>query len=62
MQTEENKNKPYFEMLDTMQEMGSINMFGAPAELRKVFPELGRHEAMSITGAWMKTKKVDNDE
>jgi hypothetical protein len=62
MQTEENKNKPYFEMLDTMQEMGGINMFGAPAELRKVFPELNRHEAMSITGEWMKSKKVNNDE
>ena len=60
MQTEE--NKPYFDMLDTMQEMGSINMFGAPAELRKVFPELNRHEAMSITGEWMKSKKVNNDE
>ena len=61
MQTEENKNKPYFEMLDTMQEMGSINMFGAPAELRKVFPELGRHEAVYITGAWMKAQKEKND-
>ena len=61
MQTEENKNKPYFEMLDTMQEMGGINMFGAPAELRKVFPELGRHEAVDITGAWMKAQKEKND-
>ena len=61
MQTEENKNKPYFEMLDTMQEMGSINMFGAPAELRKVFPELGRREAVDITGAWMKTQREKND-
>ncbi len=61
MQTEENKNKPYFEMLDTMQEMGSINMFGAPAELRKVFPELGRHEAVDITGAWMKAQREKND-
>tara|TARA_Y100000004_G_scaffold143082_1_gene162761 strand:+ start:1466 stop:1651 length:186 start_codon:yes stop_codon:yes gene_type:complete len=61
MQIEENKNKPYFEMLDTMQEMGSINMFGAPAELRKVFPELGRHEAVDITGAWMKAQREKND-
>ena len=34
MQTEENKYKPYFEMLDTMQEMGGVNMYGAPAELQ----------------------------
>ena len=61
MQIEENKNKPYFDMLDTMQEMGSINMFGAPAELRKVFPELGRHEAVDITGAWMKAQREKND-
>ena len=61
MQIEENKNKPYFEMLDTMQEMGSINMFGAPAELRKVFPDLGRHEAVDITGAWMKAQREKND-
>tara|TARA_R100000458_G_scaffold57114_1_gene62805 strand:+ start:43 stop:225 length:183 start_codon:yes stop_codon:yes gene_type:complete len=60
MQTEE--NKPYFDMLDTMQEMGSINMFGAPAELQKVFPELGKHEAMSITGAWMKAQRENNNE
>ena len=59
---DQNENKPYFDMLDTMQKMGSINMFGAPAELRKVFPELGKHEAMSITGAWMKAQRENNNE
>lgn len=62
MQTEENKYKPYFEMLDTMQEMGSVNMYGAPAELRKVFPKLKRHEAVDIAGAWMKAQRENNNE
>jgi hypothetical protein len=48
--------KEYFEMLDTMQEMGAVNMFGAPAKLREVFPNLGRREAMSITSEWMQSK------
>jgi|TARA_R110000772_G_scaffold52101_1_gene119557 hypothetical protein len=48
--------KEYFEMLDTMQEMGDVNMFGAPAKLREVFPNLGRREAMSITSEWMQSK------
>jgi|TARA_B110000259_G_scaffold185816_1_gene235673 hypothetical protein len=48
--------KEYFEMLDTMQEIGDVNMFGAPAKLREVFPNLGRREAMSITSEWMQSK------
>jgi hypothetical protein len=48
--------KEYFEMLDTMQEIGDVNMFGAPAKLREVFPNLGRREAISITSEWMQSK------
>ena len=57
-----NENQPYFDMLDSIQETGSLNMFGAPAKLRELFPELHRREAMSITTEWMKTKTVASDE
>ena len=40
---------------------GGMNMYGAPAMLRELFPELGRREAMDITTAWMKSK-VNSDE
>ncbi len=53
---------PYFVMLDLMQESGQMNMFGAPAKLRELFPELHKREAMSITTEWMKTKTVAGDE
>ena len=63
MRTEKNTNnknyEPYFDLLDTMQ--GGMNMYGAPALLRELFPELGRREAMDITTAWMKSK-VSGDE
>jgi hypothetical protein len=58
MHTEENnkgsKYQPYFDLLDTMQ--SGMNMYGAPAKLRELFPELPRREAMDITVAWMKSK------
>ena len=63
MQTEENNNnnkyKPYFDLLDTMQ--GGMNMYGAPAMLRELFPTLAKREAIDITTAWMKSK-VGSDE
>lgn len=52
---------PFFVMLDLMQESGQMNMFGAPAKLRELDPDLGRREAMSIVTDWMKSKVV-NDE
>ena len=47
---------PYFVMLDLMQESGQMNMFGAPAKLREVHPELGRGESVDIASQWMKSK------
>ena len=58
----ENPNKPYFDMLDTMQETGQMNMFGAPAKLRELDPDLGRHESIAIASEWMKSKTVNNDD
>lgn len=61
MQTEENKNKPYFDMLDTMQEEGSFNMMHGPQMLREMF-DIGKHESIDIASKWLKSKTVDNDE
>ena len=47
---------PYFVMLDLMQESGQMNMFGAPAKLREVHPELGRRESIDVASEWMKSK------
>ena len=67
MQTEENNNnnnnnndyETYFSLLDTMR--NGMNMYGAPAKLRELFPDLGRREAMDITAAWMKSKVGESD-
>ena len=64
MQTEENTNNtneyaPYFDLLDTMQ--GGMNMYGAPAMLRELFPTLAKREAIDITTAWMKSKVGESD-
>jgi len=53
---------PYFVMLDLMQESGQMNMFGAPAKLRELHPELGRRESVDITGEWMKSKTVGGND
>ena len=55
-----NNREYYFEILDTMQEMGSVNMFGAPAELTKHF-DVPRREAVDIVGDWMKSKVVNKE-
>ncbi|OUV26637.1 MAG: hypothetical protein CBC57_02050 [Euryarchaeota archaeon TMED97] len=55
-----NNREYYFEILDTMQEMGSVNMFGAPAELTKHF-DVPRREAVDIVGEWMKSKVVNKE-
>jgi len=47
---------PYFVMLDLMQESGQMNMFGAPAKLREIHPELGRRESIDVASEWMKSK------
>jgi len=57
-----NENQPYFDMLDSIQETGSLNMFGAPAKLREIHPGLGRRQAVDVVSEWMKTKTVASDE
>ena len=54
-----NDREYYFEILDTMQELGSVNMYGAPAELTKHF-DVPRREAMAIVTEWMKSKVVND--
>ena len=56
-----NTNKPYFDMLDTMQEEGSFNMMHGPQMLREMF-DIGKRESIDITSEWVKSKTVDNHE
>jgi|TARA_R110000751_G_scaffold15614_4_gene50427 hypothetical protein len=53
---------PYFVMLDLMQESGQMNMYGAPAKLRELHPELGRRESVDVASEWMKSKTGAGDE
>ena len=53
---------PYFVMLDLMQESGQMNMHGAPTKLRELHPDMSKRESIDITGEWMKSKTLDNDE
>ena len=53
---------PYFVMLDLMQESGQMNMLGSPTKLRELHPDMSKRESIDITGEWMKSKTVDNDE
>ena len=52
-----NENKPYFDILDTMQEEGSFNMMHGPKMLREMF-DLNKHESIAIASEWIKTKTV----
>ena len=56
-----NENKPYFDMLDTMQEEGSFNMMHGPQMLREMF-DISKRESIDIASEWIKSKTVDNDE
>jgi hypothetical protein len=58
----EKENLRYFVMLDLMQESGQMNMFGAPAKLREVYPDMSKRQSIDITSEWMKSKTVNNDE
>jgi len=49
---------PYFVMLDIIQESGGVNMFGAPAQLRELHPELNKRDSVDVVGEWMKSKVV----
>ena len=53
---------PYFVMLDLMQESGQMNMYGAPAKLRELHPELGKRESIDVVAGWMKSKTGGDNE
>ena len=53
---------PYYVMLDLMLESGKMNMFGAPAKLRELYPGIGKRESIDVVSGWMKNKTGDNDE
>ena len=50
---------PYFVMLDLMLESG---MYGAPAKLRELHPELGKRESIDVVAGWMKSKTGGDNE
>ena len=51
----ENKHKQYFDILDSMQNEGTVNMFDAPRILREMF-DVGKRESIDITSAWMNSR------
>lgn len=53
----ENQHKEYFDILDSMQHEGTVNIFDAPRILREMF-DVGKRESIDITSAWMKSKTV----
>ena len=57
----ENKHKEYFDILDSMQNEGTVNIFDAPRILREMF-DVGEQESIDITGAWKKRKTEVNDD
>jgi len=57
----ESEYKSYFDLLDTMQESGQMNMYGAAQMLRELDDDLNKKQATDIAVAWMK-HKVTSDE
>lgn len=57
----ESEYKSYFDLLDSMQESGQMNMYGAPKVLREIDDELSRKQATDIAVAWMKNKVVSDE-
>ena len=57
----ESEYKSYFDLLDTMQELGQMNMYGAPKVLRELDDGLTRKQATDIAVAWMKQKVVRDE-
>ena len=57
----ESEYKSYFDLLDTMQESGRMNMYGAAQMLRELDDDLSKHEATDIAVSWMKQKVVSDE-
>jgi hypothetical protein len=53
--------KSYFDLLDTMQETGRMNMYGAAQMLRELDDDLNKKQATDIAVAWMKNKVVSDE-
>lgn len=45
----------HLRFLDVIRDGRSINMFGAAAPLREMFPELSRNESREVLSYWMRT-------
>ena len=56
-----NKYKEYYDLLDTMQETGQMNMYGAAQMLRELDDDLNKKQATDIAVAWMKHKVLSDD-
>ena len=56
-----NKYKEYYDLLDTMQETGQMNMYGAAQMLRELDDDLNKKQATDIAVAWMKHKVTSDD-
>lgn len=57
----ESEYKSYFDLLDTMQETGRMNMYGAAQMLRELDDDLNKKQATDIAVAWMKNKVVSDE-
>jgi|TARA_R100000149_G_scaffold48349_1_gene19655 hypothetical protein len=57
----ESEYKSYFDLLDTMQESGRMNMYGAAQMLRELDDDLNKKQATDIAVAWMKHKVLSDD-
>jgi len=57
----ESEYKSYFDLLDTMQESGRMNMYGAAQMLRELDDDLNKKQATDIAVAWMKNKVLSDD-
>tara|TARA_R100000951_G_scaffold108557_1_gene104855 strand:- start:680 stop:874 length:195 start_codon:yes stop_codon:yes gene_type:complete len=53
---------PYYVMLDLMLESGKMNMYGAPAKLRELHPELDKRKSIDVVAGWMQSKTGGDNE
>ena len=58
----EKKYSPYYVMLELMLDSGQMNMYGAPAKLRELHPELSKRESIDVVAGWMQSKTGGNNE
>ena len=57
----ESEHKKYYDLLDTMQESGQMNMYGAAQMLRELDDDLNKKQAIDIAIGWMKNKVVSDE-